>query len=77
MNWTGKTVGENLDEIAASPTYFAERRGYLNNVKVTKNEIIRPREDRLHHLTASPEHGIRRHRRAHRAEAGDKRNEQQ
>jgi len=42
---TGKTVGENLDEIAASPTYFAERRGYLNNVKVTKNEIIRPRED--------------------------------
>jgi len=42
---TGKTVGENLDEIAASPTYFAERRGYLNNVKVTKNEIIRPRDD--------------------------------
>ena len=42
---TGKTVGENLDEIAASPTYFAERRGYLNNVKVAKNEIIRPRED--------------------------------
>jgi dihydroxy-acid dehydratase len=42
---TGKTLGENLDDIAASPTYFAERRGYLNNVKVTKDEIIRPRED--------------------------------
>jgi dihydroxy-acid dehydratase len=42
---TGKTVGENLDEIAASPVYFAERRGYLNNVKVTKDEIIRPRDD--------------------------------
>jgi dihydroxy-acid dehydratase len=42
---TGKTVGENLDDIAASPVYFAERRGYLNNVKVTKDEIIRPRAD--------------------------------
>jgi dihydroxy-acid dehydratase len=42
---TGKTVGENLDEIAASPAYFAERRGYLNNVRVTRDEIIRPRDD--------------------------------
>jgi dihydroxy-acid dehydratase len=42
---TGKTVGENLDEIAASPVYFAERRGYLNNVKVAKDEIIRPLDD--------------------------------
>jgi dihydroxy-acid dehydratase len=42
---TGKTVGENLDDIAASPAYFAERRGYLNNVKVTKDEVIRPRGD--------------------------------
>jgi dihydroxy-acid dehydratase len=42
---TGKTVGENLDEIAASPVYFAERRGYLNNVKVKKDEIVRPRSD--------------------------------
>jgi dihydroxy-acid dehydratase len=40
---TGKTLGENLDEIAASPAYFAERRGYLNNVKVARDEIIRPR----------------------------------
>ena len=42
---TGKTLGENLDEIAASPTYFAERRGYLRNVKVAKDEIIRPRDN--------------------------------
>jgi dihydroxy-acid dehydratase len=42
---TGKTLGENLDEIEASPVYFAERRGYLNNVKVAKDEIIRPRSD--------------------------------
>jgi dihydroxy-acid dehydratase len=42
---TGKTLGENLDEIAASPVYFAERRGYLRNVKVAKDEIIRPRTE--------------------------------
>lgn len=42
---TGKTLGENLDDIAASPVYLAERRGYLNNVKVTRDEIIRPREN--------------------------------
>ena len=42
---TGKTLGENLDEISSSPVYFAERRGYLNNVKVGKEEIIRPRDD--------------------------------
>jgi dihydroxy-acid dehydratase len=42
---TGKTLGENLDDIAASPAYFAERRGYLNNVKVAEDEIIRPRND--------------------------------
>jgi dihydroxy-acid dehydratase len=42
---TGKTVGENLDEIEQSPFFFAERLGYLRNVKVEKKEIIRPRED--------------------------------
>jgi dihydroxy-acid dehydratase len=42
---TGKTLGQNLDEIAASPVYFAERRGYLSNVKVDKDEIIRPLSD--------------------------------
>ena len=42
---TGKTLGENLHEIEHSPFFFAERRGYLNNVKVTREEIIRPRSD--------------------------------
>jgi dihydroxy-acid dehydratase len=39
---TGKTLGENLDEIEQS-RFFAERLGYLNNLKLTKEEIIRPR----------------------------------
>jgi dihydroxy-acid dehydratase len=42
---TGKTLGENLDEIEHSPFFMAERRGYLNNVKVGRDEIIRPRSD--------------------------------
>jgi dihydroxy-acid dehydratase len=42
---TGKTLGENLDEIEQSPSYFAERLGYLRNVKIEKTEIIRPRDD--------------------------------
>src|SRR5215467_6572554 len=42
---TGKTLGENLDEIARSPFYFAERLGYLRNLKVDSGEIIRPRSD--------------------------------
>jgi dihydroxy-acid dehydratase len=42
---TGRTLGENLDEIAASPVYFAERRGYLNNYRTAPDEIIRPRHD--------------------------------
>lgn len=42
---TGKTLGENLDEIAAGPVYFAERAGYLRNVKVPAEEILRPRSD--------------------------------
>lgn len=42
---TGKTLGENLDDIVASPSYFAERRGYLTNVKTAADEIIRPRHD--------------------------------
>jgi dihydroxy-acid dehydratase len=42
---TGKTLGENLDEIAQSPFYLAERLGYLKNVKVDKDEIIRPLSD--------------------------------
>jgi dihydroxy-acid dehydratase len=42
---TGKTLGENLDEIERSPFYYAERLGYLRNVKIEKSEIIRPRDD--------------------------------
>ncbi len=41
---TGKTLGENLVDIERSG-FFAETRGYLNNVKVARQEIIRPRAD--------------------------------
>ena len=41
---TGKTLGENLQEIEHS-RFFAERLGYLNNVKIPRREIIRPRSD--------------------------------
>lgn len=41
---TGKTLGENLAEIEQS-RFFAERLGYLNNVKVSRREILRPRTD--------------------------------
>lgn len=41
---TGKTLGDNLDEIEHS-RFYAERRGYLNNVKVKRDDIIRPRSD--------------------------------
>ena len=41
---TGKTLGENLAEIEDS-RFFAERYGYLNNVKIAKEEIIRPRQE--------------------------------
>jgi dihydroxy-acid dehydratase len=39
---TGKTLGENLSNIERSG-FFAETRGYLNNVKVAPDEILRPR----------------------------------
>jgi dihydroxy-acid dehydratase len=39
---TGKRLGENLDEIEQS-RFFGERLGYLNNLKLTREEIIRPR----------------------------------
>jgi dihydroxy-acid dehydratase len=41
---TGKTLGENLEEIERG-TFFFETRGYLANVKVEVPEIIRPRSD--------------------------------
>ena len=49
---TGKTLGENLAEIEKSH-FFAERIGYLNNVKVSRREILRPRSDPF-----GPEGGI-------------------
>jgi dihydroxy-acid dehydratase len=39
---TGKTLGENLQDIQRSG-FFAESRGYLRNVNVPPAEIIRPR----------------------------------
>jgi dihydroxy-acid dehydratase len=42
---TGKTLGQNLDEIEQSPFFLAERLGYLKNVKVDRKDIIRPRGD--------------------------------
>jgi len=42
---TGKTLGENLEEIEHNRFFFAERLGYLRNVKVARNEIIRPRSE--------------------------------
>ncbi len=44
MTVTGKSLGENLEEIERS-TFFAQTRGYLANVKVEKEEVIRPRAD--------------------------------
>jgi dihydroxy-acid dehydratase len=41
---TGKTVGENLADIERSG-FFAETRGYLSNVKVAQDEILRPMSD--------------------------------
>jgi len=49
---TGKTLGENLLNIERSG-FFEETRGYLNNVKVTRNEVLRPRADPF-----GPEGGI-------------------
>ncbi len=49
---TGKTLGENLEEIERG-TFFFETRGYLANVKVDVRELIRPRSDPF-----GPEGGI-------------------
>jgi dihydroxy-acid dehydratase len=42
---TGKTLGENLDELEQSPYFFAERLGYLKNFKVDPHDVIRSRSD--------------------------------
>jgi len=49
---TGKTLGENLDDIERSG-FFAETRGYLRNVHVERDEVLRPRTDPF-----GPEGGI-------------------
>jgi dihydroxy-acid dehydratase len=41
---TGKTLGENLEEIEKS-RFFDERIGYLRNYKIRQDEIIRPRSN--------------------------------
>ena len=52
LTGTGKTLGENLEEIERG-SFFHETRGYLGNVKVPVREIIRPRDDPF-----GPEGGI-------------------
>jgi dihydroxy-acid dehydratase len=42
---TGKSLGENLEEIERNKFFMRERLGYLNNFKIRKEEIIRPRDD--------------------------------
>ena len=49
---TGKTLGENLDEIERN-RFFQETRGYLTNVKVAVEEVIRPRDQAF-----GPEGGV-------------------
>jgi dihydroxy-acid dehydratase len=49
---TGKTLGENLEDIQRSG-FFAETLGYLHNVKVGRDEVLRPRSDPF-----GPEGGI-------------------
>ncbi len=49
---TGKTLGENLEEIERG-AFFYETRGYLANVKVDRRDVIRPRDDAF-----GPEGGI-------------------
>jgi dihydroxy-acid dehydratase len=42
---TGKTLGENLEEIEHSKFFMRERLGYLKNLRIEPDEIIRPRDD--------------------------------
>ena len=41
---TGKTVGENLEDIQRT-NFFMETRGYLANMHVSKDEVLRPRSN--------------------------------
>jgi dihydroxy-acid dehydratase len=42
---TGKTLGENLVEVERDRFFMPERLGYLRNVKIRRDVIIRPRGD--------------------------------
>jgi dihydroxy-acid dehydratase len=42
---TGRTLGENLEQIEHDGSFLGQRLGYLRNVKVQRSEIIRPRSD--------------------------------
>lgn len=42
---TGKTLGENLEEVERSKFFMRERLGYLKNFRIDRDEIIRPRDD--------------------------------
>ena len=42
---TGKTLGENLEEIEHSKFFMRERLGYLKNFNIERDEIIRSRDD--------------------------------
>jgi dihydroxy-acid dehydratase len=42
---TGKTLGENLEEVEHSKFFMRERLGYLRNFKIARDEVIRPRDD--------------------------------
>src|SRR5262245_12322999 len=42
---TGKTVGENLEDVERDPFFMRERLGYLRNVKIRRDAIIRPRDE--------------------------------
>src|SRR5215472_9788561 len=42
---TGKTLGENLEEIEHHRFFMRERLGYLRNFRIRRDAIIRPRDD--------------------------------
>jgi dihydroxy-acid dehydratase len=41
---TGRTVGENLEEVERSKFFMRERLGYLRNFRIRRDEVIRPRD---------------------------------
>jgi D-isomer specific 2-hydroxyacid dehydrogenase-like protein/dehydratase family protein len=42
---TGRTLGENLEEVEHSKFFMRERLGYLKNFKIERDEVIRSRDD--------------------------------